>query len=152
MTVSQRLLSLGIVLYAAMAVAACGKDTPTAPTTTTTTTTTQTAAAASVSEQFSGTVPVSGSRFYAFEVSAFGTVTVTVDRVGGGGVPLSVWVGLGLGIPEGTDCGTTTSLNTQSGAGPHISATLAAGTYCARIYDIGNLGAPAPFAVTIAHP
>ena len=133
--------------------AACGKDTPTSATTTTTTTTTTTVAAASTSEQFAGTVPVSGSRFYSFEVGTYGTVTVTLDRVGGSaGVPSSVWVGLGLGIPEGTDCGTTTSLNTQSGAGPHVSSTLAAGTYCARVYDIGNLAGAAPFSITIAHP
>lgn len=151
MTACQRLLCLGIVFYSAGAVAACGDDnTPTSPSTTSTTT--QTAADPSVSEEFAGTMAVSGARFYAFAVGTYGTVNVTLDRVGGGAVPTSVWVGLGVGVPEGTDCSTTTSLNTQSGAGPHVSTTLAAGTYCARIYDIGNLAAPAPFAVTIAHP
>lgn len=153
MRVCQRLLCLGLGLYAAGAATACGDDsTPTAPTTTPTTTTTTTAAAASVTEQFTGSLPVSGFRFYAFEVGEFGTVNVTLERVGGGGVPTTVWVGLGLGIPDGTDCSTTTSLNTQAGAGPHLSATLAAGTYCARIYDVGNLAAPAPFVISIAHP
>lgn len=151
MNVSQRLLCLGIALCSAGAGAACGKnDTPTSPTTTTTTT--PAAAEASITEQFTGTVTVNGSRFYAFEVGAFGTVTVTLDAVGGGPVPTSVWVGVGLGVPEGTDCSTTTSLNTQAGEGPHINTTLSAGTYCARVYDIGNLAAPAPFALTIAHP
>lgn len=152
MNACQRLLCLGLALFSAGASAACGKnDTPTSASTTTTTTT-QTAAEASVSEAFNGTVAVNGFRFYAFEVGAYGTVNVTLDRVGGGGVPTSVWVGLGIGVPEGTDCSTTTSLNTQSGSGPHISTTLSAGTYCARIYDIGNLAAPASFGVTIAHP
>lgn len=130
--------------------AACGKDTPTSPTTTTTTT--QTAAEASVSEVFAGALPVSGASFYSFDVGAYGTVNVTLDRVGGGSVPSSVWVGVGVGVPDGTDCSTTISLNTQAGAGPHVSTTLAAGTYCARVYDIGNLAAPAPFSITIAHP
>lgn len=152
MTVCQRLLCLVLVLYAAGATAACGGDsTPTSATTTNTTTTT-TAAEASISEAFVSSVPVNGSRFYAFEVGTYGTVTVTLDRVGGGAVPTTVWVGVGLGVPEGTDCSTSTSLSTQAGAGPHISTTLAAGTYCARVYDIGNLAAPAPFAITIAHP
>jgi hypothetical protein len=152
MTACQRLLCLVIAFYAAGATAACGDDsTPTSPTTTTTTTTTA-AAEASISEAFVSSVPVNGSRFYAFEVGAYGTVNVTLDRVGGGGVPTSVWVGVGLGVPDGTDCSTTTSLNTQAGSGPHISTTLDVGTYCARIYDIGNLAAAAPFAVTIAHP
>ena len=151
MIARQRLLCLGLVLYTAGASAACGNDnSPTSPTSTTPTT--PTAAEASVSEPFSGTVPVGGARFYAFEVGAYGTVNLTLDAVGGGAVPPTVWMGLGLGVPEGTDCSTTTSLNTQAGGGPHVSTTLDAGTYCARIYDIGNLPAAAPFAVTIAHP
>ena len=150
MTACQRLLCLGLASYCAAAVAACGDDnTPTSPSATTPT---ETAAEPSVTEEFVGTMSVNGARFYAFEVGTYGTVNVTLDRVGGGGVPTTVWVGLGVGVPEGVDCSTTTSLSTQSGTGPHVSTTLAAGTYCARIYDIGNLAAPAPFAVTIAHP
>ena len=63
-----------------------------------------------------------------------------------------MWVGIGIGVPDGTDCSTTTSLNTQAGGGPHVSSALEAGTYCARVYDIGNLAAPTPFALLIAHP
>lgn len=134
----------------AVLAAGCGKNTPTSPTTTTTPTTA--VADPSISETFAGSLPVSGARFYAFEVTAYGTVNVTLDRVGGGAVPTTVWIGVGLGVPDGTDCSTNTSLNTQSGGGPHVSSTLAAGTYCARVYDIGNLAAPAAFSVTIAHP
>lgn len=154
MNASARLVCLGLALSAAAGAAACGKDSPTSPTTTTTTTTTtSTAAEASNSETFRGTLPVNGYRFYSFEVGAFGTVTVTLDNVGGStGVPPSVWVGVGLGVPDGLDCSTNISLNTQAGGGPHISSTLSAGTYCARVYDIGNLAATAPFSVTIAHP
>ena len=39
-----------------------------------------------------------------------------------------------------------------AGGGPHVSSVLSAGTYCARIYDVGNLAAPTPFKVLIAHP
>lgn len=154
MNACTRLLCLGLVLSAAAGTAACGKDSPTSPTTTTTTTTTtSTAAEASNTETFRGTLPVSGFRFYSFEVPAYGTVTVSLDNVGGStGVPASVWVGVGLGVPDGTDCSTNISLNTQAGGGPHISNTLSAGTYCARVYDIGNLAAAAPFSITIAHP
>lgn len=130
--------------------AACGKDNPTSPTTTDTTTTT--VAEPSISETFSGSLPVSGGRFYSFEVTTYGTVNLTLDSVGGNGVPSSVWIGLGVGTPDGTDCSTTTSVNTQSGSTPQVTSTLAAGTYCARVYDIGNLAAAAPFSVTIAHP
>lgn len=141
-----------LICVAALAgAAACGKDsTPTSPTTTTTTT--QTVAAASITETFAGSLPVSGARFYAFDVGAYGTVNLTLDQVGGGAVPTSVWVGLGVGVPDGTDCSTTLSVNTQSGSSAQVSSVLAAGTYCARVYDIGNLSAAVPFSITIAHP
>jgi hypothetical protein len=143
---------LAVALATVIAGAGCGNDdSPTSPTTTTPTT--PTTAEPSISEEFTGSLPVGGVRFYAFDVTTFGTVNITLDRVGGvAGVPATIWVGIGVGVPEATDCATTTSISTQATAGPHISTTLAAGTYCARIYDIGNLAATAPFAVTIAHP
>lgn len=151
---SARFLALRLALLVAIAVvpAACGDDdSPTSPTTTTPTTTTT--AEASVSESFTGSLPVRGARFYSFEVPTNGTVTVTLNNVGGvSGVPDTIWVGVGLGTPEATDCSTTSSVSTQAGGGPHISTTLTPGTYCARVYDIGNLAAAAPFNVTIAHP
>ena len=140
---------------ALLATGACGdSDSPTSPTdASTTTTTTATAAEPSVSEAFTGTLGVKGSAFYSFEVSAYGTVNVTLHNVGGvTGVPESVWVGLGIGVPDGTDCSTTTSANTQAGGGPHISTVLEAGRYCVRIYDVGNLAAPTPFSASIVHP
>lgn len=67
-------------------------------------------------------------------------------------VPTTVMVGLGLGVPSGTDCSTTSSINTAAGTTAQLTATYEAGVYCARVYDIGNLFAPASFDVTIAHP
>lgn len=152
MSVRSLALRLALLVVVAAVPAACGDDTPTSPTTDTTTTTTTTAAA-SVTESFTGSLPVAGARFYSFDVPTNGAVTLTLESVGGvAGVPRTVWVGLGVGTPEATDCATTTSLSTQSGGGPHISTTLTAGTYCARVYDIGNLAAAAPFTVSIAHP
>ncbi len=132
---------------------ACGdSDTPTSPTDTTTTTA-AVAAEPTISEQFTGTLGVRGSAFYSFDVTSYGTVNVTLHNVGGvTGVPESVWVGVGIGVPDGIDCSTTTSGNTQAGGGPHLSSVLEAGTYCARIYDIGNLAAPTPFSALIVHP
>ena len=126
-------------------------DSPTSPTDTSTTT--ATAADPTISEQFTGTLRVNSSAFYSFDVTTYGTVNVTLHNVGGvTGVPETVWVGLGIGVPDGTDCSTTTSVNTQAGAGPHVSSVLEAGTYCARIYDVGNLAAPTPFSALIVHP
>ena len=135
-----------------IAVAACNSDTPTSPTTTTTTETTTTVADPVATEEFSGTVSVGGAAFYSFTVEQNGTVRLTLTTVGGANVPSSIWLGLGLGTPSGEDCSTTTSLNTQAGSSAQISGTYAPGIYCARVYDIGNLIAPARFGITIEHP
>ena len=135
---------------ACLQLAACSDSrSPTSPTTPTT----GSPVDPSATQSFTGTLPVNGARFYSFDVTKYGTVTLTLQNAGGvSGVPETVWVGIGVGVPDGTDCGTTTSLNAQAGEGPHLTSVLEAGTYCARIYDIGNLAAPTPFAVLIAHP
>jgi hypothetical protein len=61
-------------------------------------------------------------------------------------------LGLGIGQPSGTDCVTTTSVNTAAGSTPQATGAYNAGVYCAKVSDIGNLYAPASFTVTIAYP
>lgn len=128
---------------------ACNKDSPTSPTDTSST---STVATPTVTEDFVGTLPVGGSRFYSFTVEQNGTVNVTLTSVGGTGVPSTVWLGLGIGVPDAEDCTTSSAVNTQSGSSVQVTGTYAPGIYCARVADIGNLAAPASFAVTIAHP
>lgn len=128
----------------------CSNDTPTSPTTTTTTTTT--AAAPSFTEDFNSTVPVTGSVFYSFTVTTYGTVNVSLTSVSGQYVPSTVTIGLGLGKPEAEGCTTTTSVSTSAGAGPQLSAVYEPGIYCVKVSDVGNLYSAANFAVTIAYP
>ena len=143
---------LAAVLMAVVTVG-CDGETPTTPTdTTTTTSTTATVAEATISELFSGRVAVGGAAFYSFTVSANGTVTLTLTSVGGAGVPPTVWLAIGLGTPSGEDCGIGSSVNTASGTTAQLTGTYAPGVYCARVWDIGNLAAPASFDLTIAHP
>lgn len=130
--------------------AACSGDTPTSPTTSTPTTTT--VAEPTAFEDFSGTLPVGSSRFYSFTVEQNGTVNVTLTAVGGTNVPGTVWLGLGLGQPSGEGCVTSTVINTAAGSTPQMTGTYAPSVYCAKVSDIGNLAAPAQFAITIAHP
>lgn len=133
-----------------LAVAACDKaETPTSSTDTTTTTT---VASPTTTEEFTGTVAVGGSSFYAFTVGENGTINVTLASVGGAGVPSTVWMGLGVGAPSGEDCSTTTLTNGPAGASPQVSTVYAPGIYCVKVADIGNLAQPATFTVTIAHP
>lgn len=135
-----------------LAVAGCNKETPTSPTTTTPPETVIPPADPTMTKEFNGVVRVGGSSFYSFTVEQGGIVRVRLNRVSGTNVPPTVWLGLGLGTPSGEDCATTTSLNTQVSEVAQIQGTYAAGIYCAKVYDIGNLLAPATFYVTIDHP
>ena len=146
-----RVCAVALASIVAIGLAACGSeaDTPTSPSTTSTTTT---IASPTVSEDFTGTVTVGGAAFYSFSVEQNGTVNVTLTAVSGSGVPSTAWLGLGIGIPSGEDCPASSSVNTPPGSTVQLTGTYAPGIYCARVTDIGNLFAPAQFAVTIAHP
>ena len=52
-----------------------------------------------VSESFTGTLPVAGFKFYSFNIAASGTANVTLNSVSGAGVPSTVQLGLGIGQP-----------------------------------------------------
>lgn len=128
----------------------CSKDTPTSPSSDDSTT--PTAASPAFTEEFIDTVPVSGATFYAFTVTQYGTVNVSLTSVSGQYVPATVTMGLGLGKPEAEGCATTTQISIQAGAGPHITGTYDPGVYCVVVSDVGNLYSAAQFAVTIAYP
>jgi hypothetical protein len=111
------------------------------------------AAAPSVTEVFSSTLPVGGFKFYTFNIAVNGTVNVLLNSVSGAGVPTTVQLGLGIGQPAGTDCAATqTATVSSSSAGPHVAGVFGPGLFCVRVFDVGNLFAPANFTVTIAHP
>ena len=143
-------MTRSLVIISVLLVTGCGSDSLTSPTTTTETTTT--VASPTVTEVFASTVPVGGSKFFSFATSTYGTINVTLTSVGGEFVPSTVMVGVALGQPSGTECVTSTSTNTASGSSPQISGPYAAGTYCVRIADVGNLFAAASFSITVAYP
>ena len=139
---------LGVILLGS----ACSHNSTTAPSASSTTTTT-TAATPTVSESFNGTLPVGGFKFYSFNIAVNGTVNVTINKVSGASVPSTVQVGIGIGAPSGIDCAATVTAVASSGsAAPQTTGTFGPGLFCVRVYDVGNLFAPATFAITIAHP
>ena len=139
----------GVILLGA---AACSHNSTTAPSTTSTTGT-ATGAVPTVSESFTGTLPVGGFKFYSFNIAVNGTVNVTLNSVTGTGVPSTVQLGLGIGQPSGIDCAATTSVTAgTTAAAPQTTGTFGPGAFCVRVYDVGNLFAPASFNITIAHP
>lgn len=149
-TVPSALARVCTLALAVLAVS-CSKDSPTSPSDTPTSTTTV-AAEPIYNEQFIGKVGVSGSSFYSFTVTQYGTVNITLTNIDGAFVPPTVTVGLGIGVPSGEGCTTSSTVNAKAGSSAQISGTYAAGVYCAEVFDIGNLFAPANFAVSIAYP
>jgi hypothetical protein len=112
-------------------------------------------AAPAVTENFVGTLPVSGARFYSFSISVYGTVNATLASIGGAGIPQTVEVNLGIGTPSGTTCNATPTpvqVSGDAGVTTVVTASEQPGVYCVIISDAGNLFAPANFAITIAHP
>jgi hypothetical protein len=99
---------------------------------------------------FSGTVPLQQASFVAFTTAASGTVSLTLTSVSP--TPTS-GIGLGIGTPSGTSCTLTTFTNSASvSTSAQITASVNAGTYCAQVYDPGNLAAATTFSVSISHP
>jgi hypothetical protein len=126
--------------------AGCGDDmSPTSPTATTSTTTTVT---------YAGTIDVGGSRFYSFTNSEAGSVTAFLASVTGadGRAVLSMPLELGIGVPAGTGCATTSTQIVSPGLVSQMSVSLAAGVFCLRVADAGELRGPITFAVRFIHP
>ena len=135
--------SVRVVLAVATIAAACGDSAPTSPSPVT----------GEAAQLFSGTLPVGGSSFYSFTVSQAGTVEFTLASVSldNRGSTLTTAVGLATGTPNGTQCDTTNSVTTQPGLKVQLRTALGPGTYCARVFDVGNLTASVNFTVRIVH-
>jgi hypothetical protein len=136
---------LPIVIALALAMAACGNDTTTAPTTTT-----------PGPELFEGQLQSRGdSQFFSFTVTTAGNVSVTLASVtttASPGTSLNLPLGVGLGTPLGTACNLTQQTTTGPGLTPQLTGSnLAPAIYCVEVFDVGNLTVPVNFAVRINH-
>jgi hypothetical protein len=101
-------------------------------------------------ETFSGSIAQGGSALHAFTVVAQGTITATLTSLS----PQStVTMGFGIGTPSGTTCALITGAYSEAAkVGYALSGTIATGSYCVLIYDIGNLSAANDYVITVAHP
>jgi hypothetical protein len=108
-------------------------------------------------ETFTSFLAVGGSSVHGFPVAQAGNIDVTLTVV----TPAAV-VGLGVGVPNaGGGCNLTNSLEasaaiadaTTGATTPQLTIPAAVGTYCAEVYDSGQLGGIGrTFTVTISHP
>ncbi|HKE82300.1 MAG TPA: hypothetical protein VKB50_01030 [Vicinamibacterales bacterium] len=119
---------------------ACGSNNPT--------TTPDTSTPTAVTETNSDTLTVNGGKTQPFTVSKAGTVTATVVALD---PDPAVVFGLSLGTFNGSSC---TLIVTNDSAALNVTVTgtaQAAGSYCARIYDVGKLTAPTNYTLQITH-
>jgi len=104
-------------------------------------------------ESFTGTLPVGGTAFYSFFSPHTGVINLTLLTLTENGQPSGNTVNIGLGAPSGTTCAVgVNTLTTGPGTSTHVSVAIPAGTYCARVQDVGNLTSTATFSVNISHP
>ena len=119
-------------------------------------TTAPTTTAGTGTETFTSFLAIGGSSIHTFPVAQAGTIAVTLTLVTPAGV-----VGLGVGVPNAGGCSLTNSLDasaaiadaTTGATTPQLTIPAAVGTYCAKVYDSGQLdGVGRTFSATIAHP
>lgn len=140
---------IGIWVWIALALSACGRDDPpTSPSTPTP----PTINPPSVTEVWENTLAMGATRFYSYSVGLNGTVNITLASLTEGGVDSSAELSLGWGTPSGTGCSTSSPALVRAGTEPQVSTTSAPGIYCVRVSDPGNLTAAAAFRILIAHP
>jgi hypothetical protein len=141
MNMTRRMLVVLLFLLAG-----CG-STPTQPSSTSTTPTIAT-------ELFSGTLGPTETTFYSFNVTVSGNVSVMLASITSGtGQPLAPLVGLGVGVPSGTGCGTTTSVDAMPALQAQIANPMTAGTYCVSLSDSSaSLTDSVNFTIRIIHP
>jgi hypothetical protein len=138
--------ALLVSLAMALVTAACGDDAPTSPSSTDTPSTS--------TVTFTGTLAVGGARFYSFTNAASGSVTALLGSVTSAEtkLPLGVPLEIGVGTPAGTGCSTTSTQLVAPGLTSQMTVQLAAGVFCLRVADTGELREPASFAVRFTHP
>lgn len=114
-------------------------------------TTTSPLTPATVTLVFASRIQQNGSAWRSFAVPTAGSVTVQLTSVS----QADAVVGLGIGTINGNSCVPTQSLQTAANSAansPQITTSLAVGTYCVQLSDVGNLTTIVDFTVLIVTP
>jgi hypothetical protein len=135
--------TLGALVAASLQLAACGGGS-------TTPTTTATPTPEIKTETFTGTLAQGGSAFHPFTVVAQGTITATLTSLS---PQSSITSGFGIGQTSGTTCTLITGAYSETAkVGFALSGTIAVGSYCVMVYDLGNSAGANDYVITVSHP
>lgn len=101
-------------------------------------------------ETFNGTLALAGSAFHPFTVVAQGAITATLTSVN---PQTTITLGFGIGTPSSGTCALISGAYSESAkVGYVLSGTIAAGSYCVLVYDIGNMTSANDYVITVSHP
>ena len=108
--------------------------------------------ATQVVDTFSGTVPVGGSDTHTFIVTANNQPALITLTSAGPPATISMGLGVGTLATDGT-CSLlpNAAVVVQAGTAAQLSGTIATGTYCVAVFDVGNQSAPVDYTVTVSH-
>lgn len=130
---------LNLAMVCPLAAVACGasQDATAAPTPT------------PVTENFSGAIDKNGAVTFTFAVTAPGTITASLTNL----APVATLaVGISIGTWDGTVCSASLSNDNARVSDQLTGNTSVTGSYCIRVYDVGNITATEQVAVTVTHP
>jgi hypothetical protein len=98
---------------------------------------------------FASTVGVGGTASRVFATTGSGSITASLMSVSP-----SLLLGVGIGIPRatGTNCDVTRAIETIGGDGRELTIAAEAGTYCVKVFDLGQIDDLAAFSVRVTHP
>lgn len=136
------ILALGL----AVTVTGCGDNaTPTSAT--------PSATVNSATRVFSGTLTTGDAQFYSFTLPQASGVFVTLASVTGTDSrdATTTPLGVGLGVPRGTECVMSTRIVTAAALTPQISEFTSPGVRCVAVFDPGKLPVSVRFAVRIGY-
>ncbi len=139
--------SLGALLTAGLASGCHNSKSPSEPAPTPTPVPT-------VTETFSGSFAQSGAAAHNFTVGATGNVTIKLTSV----APLStLQVGVGIGTVDSSltpPCALFAQDNDVRLNDTFLSSSVAAGDYCVKVFDVGNVfpGVTVQYDVAVTHP
>jgi hypothetical protein len=104
---------------------------------------------APITENFSGAIDKNGAVTFTFTVTAPGTITASLTSLS----PVATLaIGISIGTWDGTVCSASLSNDNARVSDQLTGNTSVTGSYCIRVYDVGNITATEQVAVTVTHP
>jgi outer membrane lipoprotein SlyB len=135
-------LVLALALLTTVTVAGCSdEETPTTP------------ATRNVEQvTWSTSLASGGATSRSFKTTRNGTVSITLQSVGGSTTGLRVGLGVGIPLGDGTGCVLSRSTEAVAGATAQLELSVDAGNYCVQVYDLGTLTQPVGFTLLLVYP